>query len=217
MNINLNIVSTTPNCEYNGTKNSIINAMKKHSSLQKIKGMFFINSLTTLTYLNEEGVNPIHQAIIDDNKEFVELFLNQLSLFKKEVLAFNSWHHTVPLGYAKTAQMAKLLITHGAQVNINYRHLSAECPLYSALKEKRIPVLMVLLANGAKPDHLLETILPSHHEEKLPLLKVCNDLFKKSVLLHLSLQDPASVPAQSHLLKEVTHLIIDQLSELCLQ
>uniref|UniRef100_A0A8C2MWW9 Ankyrin repeat and SOCS box-containing 14 n=1 Tax=Cricetulus griseus TaxID=10029 RepID=A0A8C2MWW9_CRIGR len=107
---------------------------------------------------NGDGWLPLHKAAVQLNKNILEITLKGKLLFTP--LDFISWEHTThngetPLFLAVTVlkdsyDMATLLISHGADVNL--RCANERTALHEAAKLGRRDMVKLMLTSGAHPD-----------------------------------------------------------------
>lgn len=90
---------------------------------------------------------PIHSAMKCSEKSCVEAIL---SLSPNQVLAEDPVYGGTPLHWAKTAEMSRLLLDRGC--NVNYLSKTGESPLHILTKRGRFEAAMTLLTHGADPN-----------------------------------------------------------------
>ncbi|CAH2312335.1 85 88 kDa calcium-independent phospholipase A2 [Pelobates cultripes] len=105
-----------------------------------------LRSQASCDILGEEGY-PIHTAMKYTHKGCVECILDVRA---SQVNAEDPRYKATPLHWAKTAEMAVLLIQRGCDVN--YASGTSETPLHIMVKRDRFECAMVLLTNGADPN-----------------------------------------------------------------
>ncbi|XP_075039064.1 85/88 kDa calcium-independent phospholipase A2 isoform X3 [Mixophyes fleayi] len=96
--------------------------------------------------LGKDGY-PIHTAMKYSMKGCAEAILD---FSASQVHAEDPRHVATPLHWAKTAEMALLLLDHGSNVNSISRTL--ETPLHIMVKRDRFDCAMILLTHGADPN-----------------------------------------------------------------
>ncbi|XP_055073990.2 85/88 kDa calcium-independent phospholipase A2 isoform X2 [Misgurnus anguillicaudatus] len=90
---------------------------------------------------------PIHSAMKCSEKSCVEAIL---SVSPNQVLAEDPVYGGTPLHWAKTAEMSRLLLDRGC--NVNYLSKTGESPLHILTKRGRFEAAMTLLTHGADPN-----------------------------------------------------------------
>ncbi|XP_065115746.1 85/88 kDa calcium-independent phospholipase A2-like isoform X1 [Paramisgurnus dabryanus] len=90
---------------------------------------------------------PIHSAMKCSEKSCVEAIL---SISPNQVLAEDPVYGGTPLHWAKTAEMSRLLLDRGC--NVNYLSKTGESPLHILTKRGRFEAAMTLLTHGADPN-----------------------------------------------------------------
>ncbi|TRY96989.1 hypothetical protein DNTS_001428, partial [Danionella cerebrum] len=90
---------------------------------------------------------PIHTAMKFSEKSCAEAIL---SSNPNQLLAEDPIYGGTPLHWAKTAEMSRLLLNRGC--NINYLSKTGESPLHILTKKGRFEAAMTLLTHGADPN-----------------------------------------------------------------
>lgn len=90
---------------------------------------------------------PIHTAMKYSEKSCAEAIL---STNPNQLLAEDPIYGGTPLHWAKTAEMSRLLLDRGC--NVNYLSKTGESPLHILTKKGRFEAAMTLLTHGANPN-----------------------------------------------------------------
>ncbi|MCD4793249.1 MAG: ankyrin repeat domain-containing protein [Bacteroidales bacterium] len=114
-----------------------------------------------LSLINAEGQSVLHQAILDDNKDFfnknVKLGNINIRNFKRESLLFYALLSGKP-------DYAELLIENGADVNL--ADIKGNTPLYLAKSKKYDQIVSLLKIKGAKEKNIKPNmVLPLGHTD----------------------------------------------------
>ncbi|XP_073500388.1 85/88 kDa calcium-independent phospholipase A2 isoform X2 [Phyllobates terribilis] len=106
----------------------------------------FLRSHARCDVLGKDGY-AIHTAMKYSMKGCAEAILD---VSANQVHVEDPKYHGIPLHWAKTAEMAVLMLERGSKVNAVSR--TAETPLHIMVKKDRFDCVMVLLTNGANPN-----------------------------------------------------------------
>ncbi|XP_073405619.1 85/88 kDa calcium-independent phospholipase A2 isoform X3 [Dendrobates tinctorius] len=106
----------------------------------------FLRSRARCDVLGKDGY-AIHAAMKYSMKGCAEAILDVAA---DQVHVEDPKYHAIPLHWAKTAEMAVLMLERGSKVNAVSR--TAETPLHIMVKKERFDCVMVLLTNGANPN-----------------------------------------------------------------
>ncbi|KAM4022298.1 85/88 kDa calcium-independent phospholipase A2 isoform 2-T3 [Anomaloglossus baeobatrachus] len=106
----------------------------------------FLRSHARCDVLGRDGY-PIHTAMKYSMKGCAEAILD---VSANQVHVEDPKYQAIPLHWAKTAEMAVLMLERGSKVNAVSR--TAETPLHIMVKKDRFDCVMVLLTNGANPN-----------------------------------------------------------------
>ncbi|XP_077133553.1 85/88 kDa calcium-independent phospholipase A2 isoform X2 [Ranitomeya variabilis] len=106
----------------------------------------FLRSHARCDILGKDGY-AIHTAMKYSMKGCAEAILDVAAA---QVHVEDPKYHAIPLHWAKTAEMAVLMLERGSKVNALSR--TAETPLHIMVKKDRFDCVMVLLTNGANPN-----------------------------------------------------------------
>ncbi|XP_069593063.1 85/88 kDa calcium-independent phospholipase A2 isoform X2 [Ranitomeya imitator] len=106
----------------------------------------FLRSHARCDILGKDGY-AIHTAMKYSMKGCAEAILDVAAA---QVHVEDPKYHAIPLHWAKTAEMAVLMLERGSKVNAVSR--TAETPLHIMVKKDRFDCVMVLLTNGANPN-----------------------------------------------------------------
>ncbi len=100
-----------------------------------------------LTHQKLNGYPPLHWAVIDQNVDVARFLLASGADVNQQVHG----HTPTPIFAAKTAEMAKLLVEHGAKLRIRHEQ-SGNTPLLEAARNNYVGVVDVLLDAGETLD-----------------------------------------------------------------
>ncbi|XP_056379915.1 85/88 kDa calcium-independent phospholipase A2 isoform X2 [Hyla sarda] len=106
----------------------------------------FLRSHARCDILGKDGY-PIHTAMKYSMKGCAEAILD---VSANQVNVEDPKYQATPLHWAKTAEMATLMLDRGSKVNSLSR--TAETPLHIMVKKDRFDCVMVLLTHGANPN-----------------------------------------------------------------
>lgn len=128
----------------NVSANDFLDAVRA-GNLDRVK--MFVKDDPKLVSRAVDGYPPLHWAAIGLHVDVAQFLITQGADVNQQV----SGHSPTPIFSAQTAEMAKLLIEHGAKLNLTSQQ-SRETPLKAAVSGGHVGVVNVLLAAGETLD-----------------------------------------------------------------
>ncbi|XP_047937888.1 ankyrin-1-like [Salvia hispanica] len=125
---------------------------------------FLISHKAQLQAANKKGFTALHYAVQKDNRDLMELLLNNGAPTEKDSVDGTPLQIAASRGQIKSI---KLLLKYGAEPNSNISEVQ-DSPLISAIKALSYECVKRLIKAKADPDKFLYGLTPLAHAAKLP-------------------------------------------------
>lgn len=126
-------------------------------------------TIEELSSLLDKGYDRLHLAVVADDTAAAEEIL---SAGVNANIPNGKAGVPMPILFCHSAEMLRVLIRHGARVNVTRNTESGETPLRNAVEQMDTEMVRVLLAAGAEPNFPSGKTQPLHVADDLSLVRL---------------------------------------------